>query len=520
MILPKHTLSILLGVVLFLFTSIAFSQTKQIKRPKSRVGISSVDRFVQESFDIYDKVYKYDGYAEAGTPLDDEDIDVLEDALDDLQGLSDSAPNILGDIEGESNVLRQGKATLQTNRAKKALKYSIKTAKKLLLEKREKKDDDEEEDTTTSSDENIETDTPSPENETKNNTPEAQKETGNVSDNLEVYSKFDFVPGDKLLFYDDYQNDFIGDFPSKWNTNATGEVVKITGKGKWFQLKSGGNVYYLPEIDELPENYTIEFDLLTSGLTKKTSSTARLTVAINEENHFDSNSNYVKVSIPLALYAAFSIDTRNRFANGSSNDIQSSIKADIRNAMLNQPHISISVTKNRFRLWINEKKYVDIPKFVNQLNILKYLRFNLYGLEDGTENLYIANLKIAKGGVDLRRKLLSEGKVSTNAILFDSGKATIKPQSLGVVRQISQVLMQDDAIKLNIIGHTDADGSDAVNLKLSKLRAEAVKNALVEIYKISGNRLQTQGKGETEPISDNTTTNGKAQNRRVEFIKI
>ncbi len=518
MILPKHTLSILLGVVLFLFTSIAFSQTKQIKRPKSRVGISSVDRFVQESFDIYDKVYKYDGYTEAGTPLDDEDIDVLEDALDDLQGLSDSAPNILGDIEGESNVLRQGKATLQTNRAKKALKYSIKTAKKLLLEKREKKDDDEE-DTSTSSDENTETNTSSSDKETKN-TPTPQKEVGNVSDNLEIYSKFDFVPGDKLLFFDDFSNDFIGDFPSKWNTNATGEVVKIEGKGKWFQLKSGGNVYYLPEIDELPENYTIEFDLLTNGLTKRTTSTARLTVAINEENHFDSNSNYVKVSIPLALYASFSIDTRNRFANGSSNSIQSSIKADIRNAMLNQPHISISVTKNRFRLWVNEKKYVDIPKFVNQLNILKYLRFNLYGLEDGTENLYIANLKIAEGGVDLRRKLLSEGKVSTNAILFDSGKATIKPQSLGVVRQISQVLMQDDAIKLNIIGHTDADGSDAVNLKLSKLRAEAVKNALVEIYKISGNRLQTQGKGETEPISDNTTTNGKAQNRRVEFIKI
>ena len=75
-------------------------------------------------------------------------------------------------------------------------------------------------------------------------------------------------------------------------------------------------------------------------------------------------------------------------------------------------------------------------------------------------------------------------------------------------------------MKLNIIGHTDADGPDDNNLKLSKKRAEAVKNALITIYNISGDRLQTDGKGESVPIGDNKTTDGKAQNRRVEFVKI
>ena len=80
--------------------------------------------------------------------------------------------------------------------------------------------------------------------------------------------------------------------------------------------------------------------------------------------------------------------------------------------------------------------------------------------------------------------------------------------------------MQDENIKLNIIGHTDSDGSDTANMKLSKERANAVKQALVSIYKISGNRLQTDGKGESTPVSDNNTSNGKAKNRRVEFVKI
>ena len=106
------------------------AQTKKIKRPKSRVGVSSVDTFVQESFDLYDKVYKYDGYAEAGTPLEDHDIDVLEDALSEMTALSDSAPDIISDLDGVG-MLKQGKATLQMNKAKKALKYSIKTAKEL-----------------------------------------------------------------------------------------------------------------------------------------------------------------------------------------------------------------------------------------------------------------------------------------------------------------------------------------------------------------------------------------------------
>ncbi|WP_179344096.1 OmpA family protein [Winogradskyella ursingii] len=508
-----------LAIALFLFIIPNLdAQTKKLKRPKSRVGISSVDNFVQESFNFYDKVYKYDGYAAARTPLEDEDLDVLEEALEDITILSESAPDILSDLDGKG-ALKQAKATLQINRAKKALKYSITTAKELIMGERERETTDE--DRNAESDNNEDDDYNEEMDEgTSTSENDDDAEPDNVSDGLEVYSKYDFVPGDKTIFYDDFSQDFVGDLPSRWNTNGSGAIVKFNKvEGNWFELKAGYRLYVIPDINELPQDYTIEFDVLTSGMDNQTSSGAKLSVIISDTNGFsEGQKHYAAVSIPLGQYAAFNIRAFNTF-NGKST-INSSLSADIRDEIKNQPHIAISVTKKRYRLWINEVKYVDIPRFIDQLDVLNYLKFHAYGLKDGEERVFIKNIKVAEGGVDLRRKLLSEGRISTNGILFDSGSAKIQPQSLGIVRQISQVLMQDSNIKLNIIGHTDSDGSDESNLKLSKDRAAAVKDALVNIYNISSDRLTTDGKGESQPVGDNTTADGKAQNRRVEFVKI
>lgn len=507
--------------VFFLFTTVLIAQTKKLKRPTSRVKVASVDKFVQNSFDVYDKVYMYDGYAEQGKELTDDDIDVLENALDDLADLSDSAPNILSDLDGVG-VLKQGKATLQINRAKKALKYSITTAKELLAGQRERDEkSDESDDEMTSGDGNEDSNSSSSDgSDSGANETIEEPEDQNISDNLEAISKFDFVPGDKLLFFDDFSNDFIGDFPSKWNTNGTGEVVQFSQvEGKWFEFKPGYGITYLPLVSEpLPEEYTIEFDLLVDGIDKQTSSTAMFRIYISDNNGFKEGTHHTMAGLPIGQYGAFNIRVANR--NQGANQINSTLQTDIRKAILNKPHISIAVNKQRFRLWINQKKYVDIPQFIYKPDILKYLKFNVKSLKDGKEKLFISNLKIAEGGVDLRRKLMTEGKISTNGILFDSGSANIKTQSYGIIRQISQVLMQDSTIKLNIIGHTDADGGDEANMILSQKRAEAVKNALINVYNIDVSRLTSEGKGESEPVADNTTTEGKAQNRRVEFIKM
>src|SRR5690606_32284859 len=133
--------------------------------------------------------------------------------------------------------------------------------------------------------------------------------------------------------------------------------------------------------------------------------------------------------------------------------------------------------------------------------------------------IYFSNIRMAKGLPDTRHKLMEEGKFSTTGILFDSGSAVIKPESAGVLNEIAALLHTHIDIRVDIIGHTDADGDEKLNLQLSEKRALAVKETLEKNHAITDGRLYAAGKGESEPVADNATREGKARNRRVEFIK-
>lgn len=356
------------------------------------------------------------------------------------------------------------------------------------------------------------------EEEVNNSDNNANSSSGNKEETkkeLEVYSKFDFVPGDKQLFFDDFSREFVGDFPSKWNTNGTGELVTLNGSEKWLELKSGST--YIPDVT-LPEEYTIEFDVLTKGIDDKTSSTSYLKTKLSGNNQFSRSGDRASISIPFVQYIARGVSVSSHVKG--KRILYNTVSADIRSEVLEKMHISIAVNKKRVRYWINEKKYIDLPRMLAEKSPTDYLKFDIKGLVDGKDRVFIGNIKVAEGGVDLRRQLIESGKFSTNGILFASGSDKIEPQSYGIIRQISQALQQEQSMKLNIIGHTDADGADDVNMKLSKKRADAVKKALVTTYNIDASRLQTEGKGESAPIGDNKTTAGKAKNRRVEFIKI
>ncbi|MGB5319098.1 OmpA family protein, partial [Eudoraea sp.] len=152
----------------------------------------------------------------------------------------------------------------------------------------------------------------------------------------------------------------------------------------------------------------------------------------------------------------------------------------------------------------------------------QYFKFDLNAMpsEKMAQFVFITNIKLAEGGEDLRSKLLKDGKFSTTGILFDSGSDKIKPESYGTLKKIADALQQESGMNIMIIGHTDADGNDSSNLELSKNRATSVMNALTNEFGIAGDRLKTDGKGESDPVADNNTTQGKAQNRRVDFIKI
>jgi outer membrane protein OmpA-like peptidoglycan-associated protein len=135
-------------------------------------------------------------------------------------------------------------------------------------------------------------------------------------------------------------------------------------------------------------------------------------------------------------------------------------------------------------------------------------------------DLFIGELRVAEGKPDTRSKLITEGKFVTRGITFDVGSATIKAESYPVIKDIAGVLAENPEVKIKIIGHTDSDGNPASNLELSKKRAAAVAESLQREFSIPSNRIITDGKGDTEPSEPNTTPQGKANNRRVEFVKL
>jgi OOP family OmpA-OmpF porin len=348
---------------------------------------------------------------------------------------------------------------------------------------------------------------------------------------IRSYSKFDFVPGDQIIYTEDFSQDAVGELPTNWNASGKGEVMALDGiQGKWLRVFQN-NICLSGNKKEFGENYTIEFDMMYYFQPKKsgyllpdvTFGFFATGTTDNTDNKFlkDYESiNSIKVTIhPNDKGTALLESRKARVATFNSdqvtlNDYQKNFNKPL--------HYSIQVQKQRMRLWINESKVFDVPRAVNPGEVMKQLFFHLErsNYQDDEVGLYIQNIKVATGLPDTRYKLIEEGKFSTTGILFDFQSAVIKQESYGVVKEIASVLKENPTVKIKVLGHTSNDGDNAANMELSKQRASAVKDLLVKEFGIDGANIATEGKGPTQPVADNKTKEGKAQNRRVEFIKI
>jgi outer membrane protein OmpA-like peptidoglycan-associated protein len=351
----------------------------------------------------------------------------------------------------------------------------------------------------------------------------SQTNTNNPSQpaSFKSYSKYDFVPGEKVIGFEDFSTGSIGDFPAGWNTNASGEIVTIEGKeGRWLWLTKPG--VFVPELaQEYPEDFTFEFDLLhgvpingayfTVGLAEL-SDRSKIAVWTYETNNFSIELDNANTGTDLAT-------TRFTFRKNSVSDAGSGTNPTILSDKNNPVHVAIWRQKERVRVYVNQEKLWDIPRAAVKEAKFNTIFFSVTYADEGIKH-YIGNLRLAVGAPDTRKKFLEQNKWVTHGILFDVNSATIKPESYGTLKEMATVLKENPDLKVKIIGHTDADGKDADNLDLSKKRSASVKAALAKEFGIDESRMETDGKGESEPIDKNDTPAGKANNRRVEFIKI
>lgn len=359
----------------------------------------------------------------------------------------------------------------------------------------------------------------------------AEAAPAKTEEGVKSFTKYDFIPGEKILYYDNFDQEAIAELPTGWNTNGSGEVVTLEKfPGKWLRMHNPF-VYLTSNTKELTENYTAEFDIIlqlkNNGWMYPTFSTGFL--ATNGEGGTDNVflKDYNKYDAVMAtIYPAENSSSRVQLE--SFTDAKSYFKSEAKmygdlDKYYGRPvHIAIQVQKQRFRMWINETKVFDVLKGVDTAYKINQLFFKVgqTNYKEEQYGIYISNIKAATGLPDTRHKLIEEGKFSTTGILFDVNAATIKPESYAVVKEIAGVLKENPSVKIKVIGHTSSDGDDNANMELSKKRAAAVKDMLVKEFAIDAASIETEGKGETQPVADNKTKEGKAANRRVEFIKL
>jgi OmpA-OmpF porin, OOP family len=348
---------------------------------------------------------------------------------------------------------------------------------------------------------------------------------------LKSYSRFDFIPGDSILYAEDFQQDAIGELPVSWNTSGSGEVMTLDKyAGNWLRLHKSFT-YLSRNQKKFSENYTAEFDLILQLKNNGWMYPEFHVGLFDSKDEPNDGNNFLKdykknAAIMASIYPAERGTSKLKINSWQENKtyFTSDVKAyEALDQYYGKPvHIAIQVQKERFRMWINETKVFDVPKGVPADEMMNQLFFEV-GYTNYPENQYgvfINNIKIATGRPDTRYKMVEVGKFSTTGILFDFQSAVIKPESYAVVKEIADVFKDNPGIKIKVVGHTSSDGDDKANMELSKKRAAAVKDLLVNEFSIDATRIEIEGKGETQPVADNKTKEGKVANRRVEFIKL
>ena len=335
---------------------------------------------------------------------------------------------------------------------------------------------------------------------TNSTTEEAVKE-----EIVKSYAKYDFVPGDKVIFYDYLTNEESGEFPSKWDIHKgsaengnLGEdnVIRMTGDPTAIFPYMDGNTNYLPE------TFTIEFDVHFSV----TNANQYYRIKLYDKEHYDG-----KLVDDVRFYPI-----KIGYSEVKMNNFGGDLRSFKTTKEIGWRRVSIAYNKGYLKMYVNHEKVLSIPR-------LKYkpTSFLINGRKHSTKGdmCMIKNFRIAEGGDKIYNRIVTTGKFVTNGIHFDYNSATITPGSMGVINKFVEMMEKYPELQFSIEGHTDSDGSENSNLELSTKRAAAVKAMLIS-KGIDESRLQSIGKGETSPLNDNKTVEDKANNRRVEFVKI
>lgn len=321
-----------------------------------------------------------------------------------------------------------------------------------------------------------------------------------------AWANFDFVPGERVIFAEDFTKDRVGNFPRRMELlEGQMEVVDWQGQ-RWLRVESDGALK-IPLPETLPQRFTVEFDLPLPWY--------RIMLYGGDDRY---ETTYVSISgLETGVFwergdRSSTVDPRKHIA-GLNDDYED-------NFLARTVRFRLHVDGKYVKAYINEYRVANAPSA--DFGRPNYLVLEFQDNTNAGSHPYshlITNLTINAGGREMYDALLADGRVATQGIYFDTNSDRIRPESSGTLLEIAEMLKEHTDLALTIEGHTDNVGNAAANQTLSEKRAAAVKAALVSNYGIADSRLETTGLGATKPAASNDTAEGRQTNRRVELVK-
>jgi OmpA-OmpF porin, OOP family len=311
-----------------------------------------------------------------------------------------------------------------------------------------------------------------------------------------AWANYDFLPGDRVLFVEDFSRDRVGNFPQRLDFVAGNlEIVEWRGKPLLRSTAESGFTIALGE--PLPEQFTIELELLLGAPTWQ----AEL-ITEPQRRHYD-----------VTMYRGGSLFRFSRESGIAGRTGPTALtRTDLHETLV---PVRIMVDGSYAKVFVGERRIANVPNAV--LVRTDGVQLWLRGTEDRPS--FISSIRIAAGGRKLYDALNEAGRVATQGIYFDTGSDRILPESTATLAEILGMLEKHGALRLLIEGHTDSVGDDASNQHLSERRAASVMQYLVA-HGIDAARLEARGFGETRPAVTADTPEARQQNRRVELVRL
>jgi outer membrane protein OmpA-like peptidoglycan-associated protein len=316
-----------------------------------------------------------------------------------------------------------------------------------------------------------------------------------------AWANYDFQPGDRILIYEDFSRDKVGDVPRRFElVHGNWEIVEWEG-GRYLRATAGGSVG-IPLPETLPERFTLEYSVnLQHG-------NAYLRV-LTAQAYFGRNRTFKGSAVTVQLTQAGLTSLGNAGPTSMARLAMSPKEQVVPVRLLGDG--------DHIKMYVGEQRVANAPNAVFPRSGTLYIEVSS---ANESHPILLGPIRVAAGGRDLYDRLARDGRVATQGVLFATNSDRIRPESTPTLDEIGTMLQNHPELRIAIEGHTDSDGEDAYNQTLSERRAAAVKKFLVEAYRLDASRMETAGFGESKPAADNATPEGKQQNRRVELVRL